>query len=417
MELTDLPYDCLSCIFDCIPDLKQLLDKSTVCKQWNILVKRRLKKIRHLHVVSEDFLPYFHFSSDNHIYTDDVELMERVDVSQLLPNLKFLSLSLYPGQKCTGKMLVNILSSTAKPLVGLTCKNQCCMSNDSLQSGHVDIEEIVKHCESLEYMNIWNQFFRDIYFFKYKFGQNLKYFDGCTLPWYNEDYDSMMEEINLLCCYAARMPNLEVLILKKPLNEPRLWCLPKMKLKEIKFQHISSGSPVFQFLPLFPDLRSIKLSILKVKNKDEGFPDSHTHLNVQDVVLKIHKHKGPTMGCFKHIKSILVKFPNCTNLYINLKNCEERKLLLTKEHFIEMIKILPNLTLIVLNSKNCGDANTIGTLDKFCKSTGRRINFILRGDDRANDGTRVRSCTRFALNEDVASPLKIDNEFLQKYVY
>ncbi|XP_053203283.1 uncharacterized protein LOC128387980 [Panonychus citri] len=221
MELTDLPYDCLSCIFDCFSNLKQLLDLSTVCKQWNILVKQRLKKIRHLHVISESYLSYVPFSSDNHIYTDDVGLMERVNVSQFLPNLKFLSLSRYLGQKCTGKMMVNILSSTAKPLVGLMCVDQCCTSNDSLQSGHVDIDEIVKHCGSLEYMDILDELFRDSYFFKHKFGQNLKHFDGYVLRSYNEDedYDSMEEEINLSCRYLEQMPNLEVLNLETPLSK------------------------------------------------------------------------------------------------------------------------------------------------------------------------------------------------------
>ncbi|XP_053202390.1 uncharacterized protein LOC128387228 [Panonychus citri] len=414
MELGDLPYDCLSCIFDCFSNLKLLFNLSTVCKQWNILVKQRLKKIRHLHVASESYLPYVPFSSDNHIYTDDVELMERVNVSQLLPNLKFLSLSPVHGDKCTGKMMVNILSSIAKPLVGFMCDTQCCSSNIVQHSGQVHVDEIVKHCGSLEYMNILDEHFRDSYFFKYKFGQNLKHFDGYVIRFYDEDedYDSMEEEMNLSCRYLEQMPNLEVLNLENPLIEPRLWPLPKMKLKEIRFEDMSLRSPVFQFLPLFPDLRSIHLHIREVKSKDEGFPDSHTHLNVQDVVLNIYG-KEPTNGCFKLIESIMVKFPNCTNLYIDLM----RELLLTKEHLIEMIKILPNLTLIVLNRENCGDANTIGTLDQFCKSTDRRINCILRGDERANDGTRVRSYTRFALNEDVASPLKIDNEFLQKFVY
>ncbi|XP_053202432.1 uncharacterized protein LOC128387267 [Panonychus citri] len=89
MELGDLPYDCLSCIFDCIPDLKSLLDLSTVCKEWNILAKQRLKKIRHLHVerdIESDLA-----ASPNHLYTNDVGLMERVNVSQMFPNLRVSS--------------------------------------------------------------------------------------------------------------------------------------------------------------------------------------------------------------------------------------------------------------------------------------------------------------------------------------
>ncbi|XP_053202408.1 uncharacterized protein LOC128387246 [Panonychus citri] len=212
--------------------------------------------------------------------------MERVNVSQLLPNLKFLSLNPNLYDKCTGKMMVNILSSTAKPLVGLMGESTCCSSDYYRQSGHVDVDDIVKHCGSLKYMNILNQRFRDRYFFKYKFGQNLKHFNGYILRSYNEDedYDSMEEEINLSCRYLEQMPNLEVLNLENPLIEPRLWPLPKMKLKEIQFQERSS-SPVFQFLPLFPDLRSIDLNIHSVE--DEDFPDCHTHMNVQDVVLNI----------------------------------------------------------------------------------------------------------------------------------
>ncbi|XP_053203521.1 uncharacterized protein LOC128388166 isoform X2 [Panonychus citri] len=418
MELGDLPYDCLSYIFDCFSNLKLLLNLSTVCKQWNILVKQRLKKIRHLHVANESYLSRVRFSSDNHIYTDDVGLMERVNVSQFLPNLKFLSLSPVHGDKCTGKMMVNILSTTANPLVGFKCDTQCCSSNIVQHSGQVHVDEIVKHCGSLEYMNILDEDFLESYFFKYKFGQNLKHFD-CYFIWYIDDeededededvdYDSRFEEINLLCRYLKQMPNLEVLNLGKPLIEPRLWPLPKMKLKEIRFEDIRSSSSVFQFLPLFPDLRTIRLDILEVK--DKGFSDSYTHLNVQDVVLDIYEQDSP-VGLLNPIKSILVKFPNCTNLYSDFLRT------ITKEDLIEIIKILPNLTLIVLNRKNCGDANTIETLDKFCKSVGRRINFILYGDCRTSDPRRTRSYTHFALNEDVARPLKIDNEFLQKYVY
>ncbi|XP_053202563.1 uncharacterized protein LOC128387389 [Panonychus citri] len=300
MELTDLPYDCLSCIFACIPDLKQLLDKSTVER--------------------ENYSSYVPFSSDNHIYTDDVDLMERVDVSQLLPNLKvrlllkdkkqndssiyfqfklfqFLSLSPVHGDKCTGKMVVNILSSAANPLVGLMCETTCGCCNLNIPSLvnwclQVNVDEIVKHCGSLEYMTILEQFFRDIYFFKYKFGQNLKYFDGYIREYEvecldeyecededkvkdkeDEDYYRSMLDIKLLCRCLKKTPNLEVLLLGKPQIEPRLWPLPKtkLKLKEIRFDDISSSSPVFQFLPLFPDLRSIELNIQLVRDEDEGF--------------------------------------------------------------------------------------------------------------------------------------------------
>ncbi|XP_053203568.1 uncharacterized protein LOC128388207 isoform X2 [Panonychus citri] len=416
MELGDLPYDCLSCIFDRIPDLKSLLDMSTVCKEWNILAKQRLKKIRHLHVESEFPLVCTYFSLYNHIYTDDVGLMERVNVSQLLPNLKFLTLSRNLSETCTCKMLVNVLS-TSNPLVGLFCEAPCRTQGVMVKYSqcHVDIDEMVKHCGSLEYLDSLFPPFLDSYFFKYKFGQNLKYFNGYIEGYINseedadEDYDFRFEEINSLCRYLKQMPNLEVLKLGKPLIEPRLWPLPKMKLKEIQFEHISPGSPVFQFLPLLPDLRSIELNIHSVKDEDEDFPDCHTHMNVQDVVLNISGRRS-IIGCYKLTKSILVKFPNCKNLNIFLR----RELPITNEDLIEIIKALPNLTLFVLDLWNWSDANTIETLDKFCKSTGRQMSFYFRIRDRI----RVGSYKRYALNEDVASPLKIDNEFLQKcFVY
>ncbi|XP_053202377.1 uncharacterized protein LOC128387218 [Panonychus citri] len=416
MELIDLPYDCLSCIFDCFSNLKQLLDLSTVCKQWNILVKRRLKKIRHLHVEREHYLSYVPFSSDNHIYTDDVELMERVNVSQFLPNLKFLSLNPNLYGECTGKMVVNILSTTANPLVGLMCETQCCSSDEIHSKCQVNVDEIVKHCGNLKYMEILDEPFLESYFFKYKFGQSLKYFEGYITEYdiieKDEDYDYNFEEINLLCRYLEQMPNLEVLSLNEPIIEPRLWPLPKMKLKEIRFLDIRSSSSVFQFLPFFPHLRTIRLYIREVKGKDEGFPDSHTHQNVQDVVLKIHKYQGSPVESLNLIKSIMVKFPNCKNLSIDILR---RVFTITNGDLIEIIKVLPNLTLFVLTVENWEDANIIETLDKFCKSAGRRINFILRSDGQT---IGARSYTRYVLNEDDASPLKIDYEFLQKcHVY
>ncbi|XP_053202356.1 uncharacterized protein LOC128387197 [Panonychus citri] len=413
MELGDLPYDCLSCIFDFIPDLKLLLNLSTVCKQWNILVKRRLKKIRHLHVESKSDLSYAPFSSDNHIYTDDIGYLERVNVSQLLPNLKYFSKSSYLTGKCTCKMLLNVLSSTSNPLIGLHSEVPC----DFGSGCHVSLDEIVKHCGSLEYLYSLHEPFRDSYFFKYKFGQKLKYFDGHFEGYFDLesdeeeeediDYDSRFEEISLLCRYFKQMPNLEVLSLDKPLIEPRLWPLPKMKLKEIQLRDIRSSSSVSQFLPFFPDLRTIRLHIREVK--DKGSPDSHIHLNVQNFFLNIHEPQSSHVESLNLVKTVMAKLPNCTNLCILLL---QGVITITNGDLIEIIKVLPNLTLFVLDVENWEDANIIETLDKFCKSVGRRINFILRGT--AHHGTKgARSYTRYILNEDVSSPLKIDYEFLQ----
>ncbi|XP_053202568.1 uncharacterized protein LOC128387398 [Panonychus citri] len=218
MELTDLLYDCLSCIFDCIPDLKLLLDLSTVCKQWNILAKRRLNKIRHLHAQQD--IDSNLSASPNHLYTNDVELMERVNVSKIFPNLKFFSKCYTLEKMCTCKMLVNVLS-TSKPLIGLICEAPCLFSSpEHLGSRcHVDVDEIVKHCGSLEYLvTLYRPFLRS-YFLKYKFGRNLKYFEGSIEgSEYEEDrdYNFIFKEMYLICYYLHQMPNLEVLHMKEP---------------------------------------------------------------------------------------------------------------------------------------------------------------------------------------------------------
>ncbi|XP_053202320.1 uncharacterized protein LOC128387160 isoform X2 [Panonychus citri] len=413
MELGDLPYECLLCIFDCFSNLKLLLNLSTVCKQWNILVKQRLKKIRHLHVESKSDLSYVPFSSDNHIYTDDIGYLERVNVSQLLPNLKFFTKKPYLGSRCTCKMMVNVLS-TSKPLVGLICKAQCLVAGRMLGFYcHVNVDEMVKHCGNLEYLDTLFQPFLHSYFLKYKFGQNLKYFEG-SIESYNEDpenkdYETLLEETNLLCCYLKQMSNLEVLSLREPLIEPRLWPLPKMKLEEIRFKDITTETPVFQFLPLLPDLRSIDLGIRYVNHDNEAFRDSYTHLNVQDVALDIQFGRS-SIRCLKLIRSILIKFPNHKRLFIRLTY----QFSITNEDLVQIIKNSPNLTLFVLDVMSWGDANTIETIDKFCKSTGRRISFYLLRDDRTwNYSVRTGSYTRYVLGEDCANPGTTDNKFLQ----
>ncbi|XP_053203560.1 uncharacterized protein LOC128388207 isoform X1 [Panonychus citri] len=417
MELGDLPYDCLSCIFDRIPDLKSLLDMSTVCKEWNILAKQRLKKIRHLHVerdIDSDLA-----ASPNHLYTNDVALMERVNVAQMFPNLKFFTKDYTLEDICTCKMLVNVLS-TSTPLIGLICESPC-LAGDSMMIGfccHVDIDDIVKHCGSLEYLDSLYRPFLGSYFLKFKFGQNIKYFEG-SIEGYDDDeedkdYDFMFKEIYLLCYYLKQMPNLEVLRLKEPPIEPRLWPLPKnMNLKQIEFENISTKTLAFQFLSRFPNLRSVSFSIRPVRDEDEIFEVSNTYPNIQDCAFNIEGiYQDLPVGSLKLIKSIMVKFPNCTNLRIYLL----RNIAITNEDLIEIIKMLPHLTLLVLDIKNWGDANTIETIDKFCQSIGRRISFYLLSDDRIwNRTTWTGSYTRYTLNEDVANHLKTDNKFIRSF--
>ncbi|XP_053203579.1 uncharacterized protein LOC128388222 [Panonychus citri] len=415
MELGDLPYDCLSCIFDCIPDLKSLLDLSTVCKQWNILANQRLKKIRHLHV--EQDIDSDLAASPNHLYTNDVGLMERVNVSKMFPNLKFFTKDYTLETTCTCKMMVNVLS-TSKPLIGLICEDPCLVSNSLDILCHVDIDDIVKHCGSLEYLDSLYRPFLGSYFLKYKFGQNVKYFEG-SIEGYDDDeedknYDFMFKQIYLLCYYLKQMPNLEVLHLKEPPIEPRLWPLPKnMKLKQIDFDNITTKTLAFQFLSRFPNLRSVSFSIRSVTNKDEIFEVSNPYPNIQDCALHIGGiYQNLPVGSFKLIKSIMVKFPNCTNLFIHLL----KNIAITNEDLIETIKILPHLTLLVLDIKNWGDTNTIETISKFCQSSGRRISFYLLRDDRIwNRTTRTGSYTRYALNKDVANHLKTDNKFIRSF--
>ncbi|XP_053202346.1 uncharacterized protein LOC128387187 [Panonychus citri] len=419
MELRDLPYDCLSYIIDCIPDLKSLLDMSKVCKQWNILAKRRLNKIQHLHAMAKVELDIYSdlAASPNHIYTNDVGLMERVNVSKMFPNLKFFTKSDMLYTQCTCKMMVNVLS-TSKPLIGLICKEPCLSSNSLTSLCCFDIDDIVKHCGSLEYLDSHDEHFLESYFVKYKFGRNLKYFEGYVVGYEDAeedtDFDFLFEGVSILCSYFQQMPNLEVLHLKDPPIEPRLWPLPKnMNLKQIDFDIISTKTLAFEFLSRFPDLRSVSLDIRSVEDKDDVFKVSDAHQHIQDCALHIGgTYQSSPVRPSKLIKSVMVKFPNCTNLCIHLM----KKILITNEDLIEIIKMLPNLTLFVLVISNWGDANTIETIDKFCQSSGRRISFYLLRDDRIwNSTTRTGSYTRYALNEDVANHLKNDNKFIRSF--
>ncbi|XP_053202576.1 uncharacterized protein LOC128387407 [Panonychus citri] len=147
--------------------------------------------------------------------------MERVNVSQMFPNLKFFTKEYTLEDICTCKMLVNVLS-TSKSLTGLICEAPCLavapMTIDFCC--HVDIDDIVKHCGSLEYLVSLYRPFLGSYFLKYKFGQNVKYFEG-SIEGYDDDeedkdYDFMFKQIYLLCYYLKQMPNLEVLHLKEP---------------------------------------------------------------------------------------------------------------------------------------------------------------------------------------------------------
>ncbi|XP_053203548.1 uncharacterized protein LOC128388197 [Panonychus citri] len=416
MELTDLPYDCLSYIFDCIPDLKLLLDMSTVCKQWNILANQRLKKIRHLHV--EQDIDSDLAASPNHLYTNDVGLMERVNVSKMFPNLKFFTKSYTLETTCTCKMLVNVLS-TSKPLIGLMCEAPCLAAGpkDMTPCCHVDIDEIVKHCGSLEYLDSLYRPFLRSYFVKYKFGQNVKYFESYIegYDYYEEDkdYDAMFKEIYFLCYYIQQMPNLEVLRLRDPPIEPRLWPLPKnMNLKRIDFEDITTNTLALQFLSRLPNLRSVSLDVQSVVDEDAVFEVSDTYPNIQDCALHVAMYQNSPVGSSKLIKSIMVKFPNCSNLCIHV----QQGMTITNEDLIEIIKMLPNLTLFVLDVWNWGDANTIDTIDKFCKSIGRRISFyLLRDNAKWNDLLRTDLYTRYALNEDVENHVKTDNKFIRSF--
>ncbi|XP_053202401.1 uncharacterized protein LOC128387235 [Panonychus citri] len=219
--------------------------------------------------------------------------------------------------------------------------------------------------------------------------------------------------MHLICYYLHQMPNLEVLHMKEPPFEARLWSFPKnMKLKQIEFEIVSTESFAFQFLSLFPDLRSVSLDIRTVEDKDDVFEVSNAHPNIQDCALHIgiFQYQCPEVDPMNLIKSIMVKFPNCKNLFIRLME----RLSITNEGLIETIKVLPNLTLFVLDIKNCGDANTIDIIDKYCKSTGRRISFYLFRDDRKwNHTLGTRTYTQYALNEDVANHLEADSKFVR----
>ncbi|XP_053202253.1 uncharacterized protein LOC128387117 [Panonychus citri] len=210
------------------------------------------------------------------------------------------------------------------------------------------------------------------------------------------------------------MPNLETLaLLDEPKIEPPKWLAPKMNLKQLSIENIFIEYSSPQVSSLFPELPSLYLNIAYPK-ENETFPTSKIHPNVQDLVLEIdfafdNLKCNPDIEYSKMFKNILVKFPYCKNLMIRLyERCITNKLM------IEIIEMLPNLNLFVLELwidetlENSKDSDYINTVDKCCKSTGRRIAFYLVNND-------FKKIVRYSLNEDIANPFKTDNQFVLKY--
>ncbi|XP_053202245.1 uncharacterized protein LOC128387111 [Panonychus citri] len=407
MELNDLPEDCLLHIFDYFPDLKQLLSLSTVCSLWNNLVKSQLKKVQYLHLIQCDGEYSWYFdalecSSYNHIYTNDLKFFEKVNVSKLLPNLKYFETSYYlDGQHCMCKATINVLS-TSNTLIGLKGESSCYKSNFSFIP-HAHIDEVVRHCGNLEYLSSGFKHFIRSFFSR--FGDNLKHFEALEdfsgfyfHPGASDSFERIM----------AKMPNLETLSLfEEPEIEPLKGPAPKMNLKQLSIESIDIESSTLQVLSLFPELPSLYLSFA-YQGKAKAFSTSRIHPNVQDLVLEVPIEAAEVVHCGKLINSVLANFPNCKNLMIWI-----RFGFTDKEMVFKIIEMLPNLNLFVLHIDDINgtwkDLDYFDTVDKHCKSIGRRVAFYIVID------VDFHKKIRYSVNEDIASPFKTDNPFVHKY--
>ncbi|XP_053202246.1 uncharacterized protein LOC128387112 [Panonychus citri] len=411
MQLNDLPEDCLSNIFDWIPCIKQLLSFSTVCSGWNNLVKRRLKKVRNLHLYKcnlscsnqAEFFNLWKYSPYNHIYTNDIGLLERVNVSKLLPNLKYFTTEFYGNQQCMCKATINVLS-TSNTLIGLLGRSPCINSKVTNCSNRVHIDDIVRHCGNLEYLSSESKPFIRSFFFS--FGDNLKHFEASVDLSKFSLYHGATDSFTRL---LAKMPNLETLSLSdEPEIEPPKWPKPKMNLKQLEILNIPVDVSTLQVLSFFPELPSLYLSFCISEDKDETFPFFGVHPNVQDLALEIYLIvRDDDIEYINLIKSVLVKFPNCANLMIRLHSeC------ISNESVFKIIEMLPNLNLFVLHVEQIlGDwcyPDYFNTVDTHCRSIGRRIAFYLVNDD-------FGEISRYSLNEDIANPFNTDNQFIHKY--
>ncbi|XP_053202247.1 uncharacterized protein LOC128387113 [Panonychus citri] len=410
MQLNDLPNDCLSYIFDYFPELKQLLTLSTVCSGWNNLVKRRLKKVQYLHL-DVSFATHYSdsrkYSSKNHVYTCNIGLLERVNVSKLLPNLKFFTVNYYDNNQCMCKAVINVLS-TSNTLIGLSGRTPCCGSKARICPRGVDIDEIVQHCGNLEYLSSESKPF--IWSFFFSFGDNLKHFEALVdlsgFSFYHGASDSFARIL-------AKMPNLETLTLLYDSEiKPRCWPTPKINLKQLKILNFYMGSSTFQVLSLFPELPSLYLRIDMLKEV-QTFPTSDIHPSVQDLVIRIDNFMNDYQydRDFKYphlFKSILTKFPNCKNLMIDVAYKY-----INNKMMIEIIEMLPKLNLFVQNVYQAlddwKDPDYFNSVDRHFNSTGRRIAIFLF----KNKG--FGRIIEYSHNEDIANPFKTENLFIHKY--
>ncbi|XP_053202152.1 uncharacterized protein LOC128387041 [Panonychus citri] len=411
MQLNDLPEDCLLYIFDYFPELKQLHILSTVCSGWNNLIKRRLEKVQYLNLEESDehswHFKFREYPSHPHIYTNDIKLLERVNVSKLLPNLKFFTTNHYNGWQCMCRATINVLS-TSNTLIGLKDRSPCHKSDSRNCSDGIHIDKIVQHCGNLEYLSSKSKHFIRSFFFS--FGDNLKHFEALVDLSGFSLYPGATDSVSRL---MAKMPNLETLtLLCEPEIKTRHWPIPKINLKQLKILTFYMRFRTFQVLSLFPELPSLYLRIDMLK-KAKTFTTSDIHPSVQDLVIRIDNFlidyqydrdfKYPQL-----FKSILAKFPNCKNLMIDVAYE-----FINNKLMIEIIEVLPNLNLFVQNVYQAlddrKDPDYFNSVDRHFKTTGRRIAIYLF----KNKG--FGRIIRYSLNEDVAGPFKTDNQFIHKY--
>ncbi|XP_053202251.1 uncharacterized protein LOC128387115 [Panonychus citri] len=312
------------------------------------------------------------------------------------------------------KAMINVLSSS-NTLIGLSGQSPCYKSEFTLDS-RVHVDAIVQHCGNLEYLSSGSKHFIRSFFFS--FGDNLKHFEASVdlskfslYPGATDSFARIM----------AKMPNLETLtLLCEPEIEPPKWPTPKMNLKQLKIEYIDIESSPLQVLSLFPELPSLHLSF-KQQGEAKAFPTSRIHPDVQDLALEIqtvlespllYAQQGlqaeEDVDCGELIKSVLANFLNCKNLMIWLENGFTENVSVFK-----IIEMLPNLNLFVLHVDGIlctwKDPGYFDTVDKYCKSIGRRVAFYTVID------VDFHKKIRYSVNEDIANPFNTENQFIYKY--
>ncbi|XP_053210792.1 uncharacterized protein LOC128394487 [Panonychus citri] len=302
-SFNDLPDDCLTSISDYIHDLKQLLQLSEVCPRWGYLVENRLKKVQKLDIwwstLDRSFKP-------DYIYTNDYQLIEKINISSVLPNLKYVRVG-YISMKgdCLCKALANIMN-TGNPLIGLSVNYSCDQNRDKYLNQSkckVDMDQqIVKYCDKVKYLSADINAFTESFFKKFEFGANVIKF-------------STIKTCNTLTEFASSMVNLES---AKIVDFDETDCLydgpSLMKLNQLSIFSYDYTNLSYELLEYFPNLKNLLLKII-LRRGETNYFGSIVNRNIENLVIYLVEDAPPTNTNSLHaLNSILKSFPT-VNIY------------------------------------------------------------------------------------------------------